>query len=267
MKKKKLSNKTKGKIIIISTISLIITLIVGVILSRYMSIMWGGWNGYIDYKIESFSIFVDNGGLQTIFGPVLIVGAFVLFIMFVNHILPLLAFLVSKPLAYLKIGLICLKNRYSFRLHRIPLASLGGVREKSDIEIQAKDKILHIHFVDIPFPFLRMFLLVNDREYRMHRSEPAHLRGFGGFIRLGGREMDPKHFRVHTIPEFPQNEAESHYLVISPSYADSFFVKNNSLNSVVGESVVGNVTVCKMKVLTRRLNKKTIGAFLKGRTF
>ena len=256
MKRKKLSNKTKGKIIIISTISLIIAFVVGVIFSRYVSIMYGGWDNYIDGWKKYFRIRFEAGAHLPFLTVAAVMGGFLLLIIFVNQILPMLGFFISKPLAYLSIWCICLKKRYSFRLHRIPFASLGGVSEKSDIEIKTKDKTLHIHFIDMPFPFLRIFLLVSDREYRMHRSDPGKLRGFGGFISPGGREMDPKKYTVYTMPEFPKNETESHYLVISPSYANAFFIGDRLMQSVTGECISGNVTVCKLKVLKKRLNNK-----------
>lgn len=255
MKKKKLSDRQKGKIIVISTISLIIALVAGFIFSRYVSIM-GGWDNYVSYLKKWFSIFVEYDGLKVIFGPIIVIGGFVLFVIFVNQIVPMLCFFISKPLTYLSIWFICLEKGYSCRLHRIPLASLGGVIEKSDIEIQTKNKTLHIHFIDIPFPYLRVFLLVNDREYRMHKADAGELRGFGGFIRPNNREMNPKKYTIYTMPEFPKSETECHYLVISPSYANAFFIGDRVMQSVTGECISGNVTVCKLKVLKRRLNNK-----------
>ena len=255
MKSKKLSNKTKGKIIIISTISLIIALVVGGIFSRYISIM-GGFDNYVSYLKKWFSIFVEYDGLKVIFGPIIVIGGFALLVIFVNQILPMLGFFISKPLTYLSIWCICLKKRYSCRLNRIPLASLTGVAERSDIEIQTKNKTLHIHFIDIPFPYLKIFLLVNDREYRMHRADSGELRGFGGFIRPNNREMNPKKYTIYSIPEFPKSEIECHYLVISPSYANAFFIGDRVMQSVTGECTSGNVTVCKLKVLKKRLKNE-----------
>ena len=256
MERKKLSNKTKGKIIIISTISLIIALVAGIIFSRYVSIMYGGWDNYVDGWKKYIRIRFEAGAYLPFLAVAAVMGGFTLLVIFVNQILPMLCFFISKPLTYLSIWCICLKKRYSFRLHRIPLASLAGVVERSDIEIKMKDKTLHIHFIDIPFPFLRIFLLVNDREYRMHRADSGELRGFGGFIRSGKQEMDYKKYTIYTMPEFPKDETESHYLVISPSYANAFFIGDRLMQSVTGRCAVGNVTVCKLKVLKRCLNNE-----------
>ena len=256
MQRRKLSNKTKGKIIIISTISLIIAFVVGVIFSRYVSIMYGGWDNYIDGWKKYIRIRIEAGAYLPFLTVAAVMGGFALLVIFVNQILPMLGFFISKPLAYLSIWFTCLRKKYSFRLHRVPLASLGGVSGKSDIEIQTKNKTLHIHFIDIPFPYLRIFLLVNDREYRMHRADSGELRGFGGFIRPNNREMNPKKYTIYSIPEFPKSETECHYLVISPSYANAFFIGDRVMQSVTGECTSGNVTVCKLKVLKKRLKNE-----------
>ena len=255
MKRKKLSNKAKGKLLIAVGIITPIVLIVGVILARFISIV-GGFDNFVKIIKQYFSTCFTGDGVLNLLAVAAVMGGFLLLVMFVNHILPMLCFFIGKPISYFDIWRICRKRGYSFRLHRIPFASLGGVGEKSDIEIQTKDKTLHIHLIDIPFPFLRMFLLSNDHEYCMHRSLPGKLRGFAFFVRSGEQEMDPNNYTVYTIPEFPQNQTEFHYLVISPSYANSFYINGKSMSNITGECVVGNVTVCKMKVLKKRLNNE-----------
>ena len=115
---------------------------------------------------------------------------------------------------------------------------------------------MHIHLIDIPFPFLRMFLLANDREYCMHKSIPGKLRGFGGFIRPSEQVMDPDNYTVYTMPALLSNETERHYLVISPSYANAYFIENKKMLSITGECTSGNITVCRMKVLKKHLKSK-----------
>ena len=255
MKKRKLTNQQKGKLLIAFGIITPIVLVVGFIFARFISIV-GGFDNLLDSFKQRFSIYIENGSFLNILAVAAVMGGFLLLVMIVNHILPMLCFFIGKPISYFDIWRICRKRGYSFRLHRIPFASLGGVGEKSDIEIQTGDKTLHIHLIDIPFPFLRMFLLSNDREYCMHRSLPGKLRGFAFFVRSGEQEMDPNNYTVYTIPEFPQKETEFHYLVISPSYANSFYINGKSMSNITGECVVGNVTVCKMKVLKKRINNE-----------
>ena len=157
--------------------------------------------------------------------------------------------------SYFTIWCLCRKNHYSCHINRAPFASLKGIDACADIEIQINEKKLFVHFIDIPFPVLRMFLLMNDREYRIHRSLPGKIQAGIG-IRPGAREMDAKHFKPYSIPEFPQKGTEYHYLVIAPSYADAYFMNGQAMLSVTGECTSGNVTVCKLKVLKKRLKNE-----------
>ena len=256
MKKRKRSNLSIKKYIVIAaviaSISLLLAFFIKVIASLLSRIV----------SQETLRIFLElchqNGVLETFLTILLVMSAFVFLIVFVNQILPLLGFFFGKPLAYFSIWRICRKKGYSFRLHRVPFASLGGVSEKSDIEIKMGEKTMHIHFIDIPFPFLRMFLLSNDREYRMHRSVPGKLRGTVGFIiRPGEHEMDPHNYTVYTMPELISSETEKHYLVISPSYAYAFFIENRKMLPITGECESGNVTACRVKILKKRLKNES----------
>ena len=69
-------------------------------------------------------------------------------------------------------------------------------------------------------------------------------------------EIDEENFDTYTIPEFPPKGVESHYLVIDPSYADSFFLDSRAMLDVTGECTVGNITVCKWKILKKRINNQ-----------
>ena len=171
----------------------------------------------------------------------------------IDHVIPVLCFFIGKPLKYFTIWRLCLKNGYSCHFRRAPFVSLRGVEECADVEIQMDEKKLFVHFIDVPFPVLRMFLLVNDREYRMHRSLPGKLIQVGRRARAGSREMDHNNYNEYSIPEFPPKGTEYHYLVIDPSYTTSFFMSYSAMCDITGECVSGNVTVCRWRSLQRRL--------------
>jgi hypothetical protein len=98
---------------------------------------------------------------------------------------------------------------------------------------------------------------VNDREYRIHRAVPGKLRSTAGFIvHPGEHEMDPHNYTIYTMPELISSETEKHYLVISPSYANVYFIEDKKMLSITGECTSGNITVCRMKVLKRHLKSK-----------
>jgi hypothetical protein len=253
MKKRKISNRTKGKLLILGALILVIGLFLAFCITIVVSTFFNtslGKKLFYELSDQTFEF------LATVATVALVMAAFAFLVLFVNQILPMLCFFIAKPFTYFKIWCICVQKKYSCRFRRPMLASLISVSEKADIEIKTKDETLHIHLIDIPFPFLRMFLLANDREYCMHRSYPGKLRGFGGFIRPSEQVMDPDNYTIYTMPELISNETEKHYLVISPSYANVYFIENKKMLSITGECTSGNITVCRMKVLKRHLKSK-----------
>ena len=174
MKRKKLSNKTKGKILIISAVLVPIVILLVILFSRFDFDYF--WNEFLKKTVDNA---IGKGShiviLSLIACPVILLSM----VAIIDHVIPVLCFFISKPLKYFTIWRLCLKNRYSCRFLRAPWLSLKGVEELADVEIQMKGKMLYIHFVDVPFPVLRMFLLINDRQYRMHRSIPGNLIAMG----------------------------------------------------------------------------------------
>ena len=222
MKKRKPSNKTKGKILIGIPILIIVGVLLVVFVSQFrFDIFWDTIKGAFEHGLE-------NGTFIVILSCIACPTALLLMIAIVDHIIPVLCFFISKPIKYFTIWRLCLKNSYSCHFHRVPFASLLGVERRADIEIQMNEKTLHIHFLDVPFPVLRMFLLVNDREYRMHKSIPGKILASGFGMRPGPREMDQNNYTEYSIPEFPAKGTEYHYLIIDPSYATSFFINENT---------------------------------------
>ena len=250
MKRRKDTNQNIKKVFVIATVIVLIGLIFSLLIALFSPLLFKA-------SIKKvISVWIDNGVFATFATIILITAALILLIAVVNQIFPLIGFFFEKLFSYFSIWQLCQKNGYSCRFHRAPFASFRGVQARSDIEIKMKEKTLHVHFIDIPFPFLRMFLLVNDREYRMHRSVPGKMRGFGGFIRPSEHEMDEKNYVAYTIPEFSPKETEFHYLVIAPSYANAYFIERKSMLTVTGECASGNIIVCKLKILKQRINNK-----------
>lgn len=247
MKRKKLSNKAKGKILIFVGIGGVVLIPLAIIFSRFNFKAFG----YILHA--HFGAFIESGFHWAILGVFAYWALLLLMRAFIDHVFPMLCYFIGRPFKYLTVWRICRKKGYDCRFRRAPFVSLGGVEKCADIEIQMGAQALHIHFIDIPFPVLRMFLLVNDREYRMHRSIPGKLKVMGFGVRPGPRAMDEENYDTYTIPEFPPKGAESHYLVIDPTYADSFFLDSRAMLDITGECTVGNVTVCKWKILKKRI--------------
>jgi hypothetical protein len=251
MKRKKLSNKTKGKILIITPILLLVCILIAVFISNLIS----------DFDSDGFQKMVIVWQTSGFFAngyhwPVIIllslwVGLLLMRFIF-DNVFPAFHFFIGKPFKYLTIWCICRKNGYSCRFRRVPFVSLKGVEEIADIEVEMDGKKLFIHFVDIPFPVLRMFLLVNDREYHIHRSLPGELQpGIG--VRHGPRRMDHKNYNEYAIPDFPPRDTEYHCLVLDHSYADAYFMNGEIMSIITGECIKGDLIVCRWKILKKRL--------------
>ncbi len=246
MRKPKLSNKTKGKILISIPILMIIGVLIVIFISQFR------FDVFFDVVLPKITNDALDRGLK--WGAIILLGCFAfLFLVWivVDGVIPMLLFFIGRPLKYLAIWCICRKKGYSCHFGRAPFASLKGVEACADIEIQIEGKKLFLHFVDIPLPVLRMFVLVNDREYRMHMSIPGDLEGFG--LRRGPRKIDHKHYSAYSIPEFPSRNTEYHFLVLDHSYADAYFMNGQIMSIITGECIKGNVIVCRWKVLQKRL--------------
>ena len=255
MKKKKLSNKTKGKIIIVAVIVSVIALVAGFIFARLISII-GGFDNYVDSLEKWFSLYKEGSSYRIILAFIAILIVLTLIILLMTIVFPLFGFFFGRLLAYFKIWKLCRKNGYFCRFHCAPFASLIGVKRGSHIEIGINQKTLHVHFVGIPFPWFRTFLLVNDREYRMHKSVRNKKRGFWEGRLPREREVVEDMFNTYSIPEFPPKGTEYHYLVVDPSYAVAKFTKDSVVLNVIDECAIGNITVCNLSTLKKRLNNE-----------
>ena len=246
MKRRKLSNKAKGIILISIPILLIAGILIAIFISQFR------FDVFFDKVLPKITSDVLDRGLQ--WGLIILLGCFAflfLLLLILDGIIPILLFFIGRPLKYLSIWFTCRKKGYACRFCRAPFASLKGVEACADIEIQMEGKNLFLHFVDIPLPVLKIFLLVSDREYRLHLAIPGDLEGFG--MRRGPRKIDYKHFSAYSIPDFPSRNTEYHCLVLDHSYADAYFMKGQIMHSITGECISGNVIVCRWKVLRKRL--------------
>ena len=255
MKRKKLSNKTKGKLIIVAVIVSVIALVAGFIFSRLISII-GGFDNYVDSLEKWFSLYKDSDSYRMLLVVIAILILLALTILLMTIVLPVFGFFFGRLFAYFKICQLCRKNGHSCRFHRAPFASLLGVKRGSHIEIGIYQKTLHVHFVGIPFPWFRTFVLVNDREYRMHKSVWNRKKGILEGRLPREREIVEDMFNTYSIPEFPLKGTEYHYLVVDPFYAAAKYRKDGVVLNAIDECAIDNITVCRLKTLRQRLNNE-----------
>ena len=109
MKRKKLSNKTKGKLIIVAVIVSVIALVAGFIFARLISII-GGFDNYVDSLEKWFSLYKDSDSYRMLLVVIAILILLALTILLMTIVLPLFGFFFGRLFAYFKICQLCRKN-------------------------------------------------------------------------------------------------------------------------------------------------------------
>ena len=112
--------------IIVSTITIVFLLAFLAAYALLGNDLFGG-------SAEILSMLADTQIHWWILGIVLVLIVFALLIMFA---LPFLLYVLVKISTYASLLIVCLKEKHSCKLSRLPFASIGGVSEKADIEVK-----------------------------------------------------------------------------------------------------------------------------------
>ena len=121
MKRKKLSNKTKGKLLIVIPI----LLFVGILIVTFVATLISNFDPEEFRKLRLFwqiNGFFENGYHWPIIILLSIWVGLLLLRFIIDHVLPMLHFFIGKPFKYFAVWRICRKNGYSCHFRR-----LGGV--------------------------------------------------------------------------------------------------------------------------------------------
>ena len=251
------NNKRIKLLIIISTVILLIFLLFLPIYAVLGKDLFGG-------TAEILSNLANAQIHWWILGIIAGLAACALLILFV---IPFILYVIIKTSTYLSILFICLKEKHSCKFARAPFASLGGIKEKADIEIKTTDYKIFVHFIDVPLGFRKILTFINDKSYLISSSTPGKVKRIGGgppggkfsggqtTAFFGGeREASEGNNKYKSIPDFKNNDY--HYLVITPGYVDAKVVVGNGTNDIAAETAVGKITVCKYKTLKKRLKNQ-----------
>ncbi len=207
-----------------------------------------------------------------------IIGGLVVLALLILFVFPFLLFVLSKIATYFSVLFVCLKEKYSCKLSRVPFASIARVQKKADFEIKMDDKKIFVHFIDIPLGFRKTLTIIDENNYLISSSAPGSVKRIGGGPpggKFGGgqttafygreREAIDENKKYRSIPDFEGNGNEFHYIVITPGYVDAKVISGNGANDVAAETAVGKITVCKYKTLKKRLKNQLYTPMNNGR--
>ncbi len=149
-------------------------------------------------------------------------------------------------------------------MRRPIFASLGGIDECADIEIDLGKETYYIHFADVLFTARRALVLKNDCEYSLYRTsaapyEPktrsAARKPVESLFRFGSERMiHMDKGKTVALPIFKKDKCQKHFFVVNPSFAYSKYIfDDHKISHIQGERIVGNLVVCRVKILKKRL--------------
>jgi hypothetical protein len=243
---------------------IILSIVIIVLLFVFLFLYAALGNDLFGGIAEVLSNLADTQIHWWILGTIAGLVAFALLILFV---FPFILYVITKITTYLSLFFVCLKEKHSCKFTRTPFASLGGIKEKADIEIKTSDYKIFVHFIDVPLGFRKVLTFINERSYLVSSSTPGKVKRIGGGPPGGKfsggqttaffgseREASDEDNKYKSIPDFESNDY--HYIVITPGYVDAKVIVENGTNDVAAETAVGNITVCKYKTFKKRLKNQ-----------
>ena len=203
--------------------------------------------------------------------PIVLLGSILLF----TFVMPILGYVLGKIYLYLSLAFTCLVCGYRVRLTRLPFVSLGGVKTRADIVITAKSGTLHLHMLDIVFPFRRSFAANQSGEYSLSPFIPyrvKRLQGQSGYMMIkSGRApiINPAKIFVTTegmatdgrgktkkLPEIAPRSGEKHILLLPFLPAHATYTDGRTTVSLGSGLKIGDMIFYTAKQLRRGLRNK-----------
>ena len=143
--------------------------------------------------------------------------------------------------------------KFKFKLKRLPLASLFGVKSKEDICIICGDKKYLIHFVDV-VGRARVFTLIDDRTYEVSKTGSGDISQMPlGAARIVSTDRVILKGRRKRIPEFDENAGE-HIILLDPPTMEVRYIDSIPKPLFSGYSV-GNITYYEAKGFIKLLKR------------
>ena len=202
------------------------------------------------YEFEKIPLVVDTVERLTAWKNLLwLVIAVLLVLIFFS----LIIFAFKRIKCYIRLCSVCSKEGYKFKLKRIPLASLFGVKNKEDICIICGDKKYLIHFVDV-VGRARVFTLIDDKTYDVSKTAAGNVSKMPMYAaRLTSTERVMLNGRQKTIPNFDKSDGE-HIIILDPPTMEVRYIDSIPKPLFSGYSV-GNITYYEAKDFIKLLKR------------
>ena len=235
------------KIFLFIIISALIIPLIVITVSNIVTIF-----GYLErgYEFEKIPLVADTVERLTAWKNLLwLVLAILLVLIFFS----LIIFAFKRIKCYIRLCSVCSKEGYKFKLKRIPLASLFGVKNKEDICIICGDKKYLIHFVDV-VGRARVFTLIDDKTYDVSKTAAGNVSKMPMYTaRLTSTERVMLNGRQKTIPNFDKSAGE-HIILLDPPTMEVRYIDSIPKPLFSGYSV-GNITYYEAKGFIKLLKR------------
>ena len=214
----------------------------------------------ISATAEFFERFWENLTGPHLHNIFILFGTLVLLAFLLLFGVPLLIYLfelICKMFLYLSLWLVCIKKHHKFKLQRPMFAFLFGVKEVADVQIHTSDGIFWVHFLNVPFGLGKCVTFINEYEYCITSTRANQVKRVG--TRLGQSvafntgEETVKNGKIHKIPTVASENIGYHIFVTIPGIVKVKKVSENEIVDASAETRVGNVIICSIKTLKKRL--------------
>ena len=194
---------------------------------------------------------------------VFLIALFLLFPVF-SLLYPHLRLFFERCVRYPSLFFWCLLHGYSFKLRSFKFCNSNKINACPNIVIRKNGKLYGLHFLDIPKAHKKVFILVNDSEYRIYDTERRSRESFirnnyyvmenediPKVFRGANRIMDEESYSTYKFPDFSESDGIEHIVLIFPKFAYTKYMLENRLVDISGETKIVGMVFQKYKAFKK----------------
>ena len=190
-----------------------------------------------------------------VFLPIVIFVIVLLFLFpMLSLLYPPLRMLYERCTRYFSLFFWSLFRGYSYRINKFNFHNAYKIDECPNIIIKKKGKKYALHFLDIPRGHKKIFVLVNDFEYRIYDTDREKAVSFirnnyhtienediPKVFRGSGRIIDEDSYRTYKLPNISDTDNIEHIVLIFPKFAYSKRMADNRLVDITSDMKIGGM--------------------------